>query len=296
MVAVEGRGHDLIARGVREQVAGELLDREGVEGLVVVESLDDPVAVGPHRALRVALEAVGVGVAGEVEPLSRHMFAVIGRGQQAVEGLGPGFRGAVGEEGLQVGVGGRQSGQVEGGAAQQRGLGRGAVRGESLGGERSRQESVDRVAAGGDGRHGGFRRNLEGPVSLVFGALLDPAFDEGDLVLGEHLMEFRRGHVIVRVVGAQALHHFAGFRFAGDDGGFAGLTSLAGGLKGIETELTLDLVLVGPVAGEASIREDRADVSVELHLLGGDGERAKEAGGGEAEAGKTHGACGIRQV
>ena len=91
MVAVEGRGHDLIARGVREQVAGELLDREGVEGLVVVESLDDPVAVGPHRALRVALEAVGVGVAGEVEPLSRHMFAVIGRGQQAVEGLGPGL-------------------------------------------------------------------------------------------------------------------------------------------------------------------------------------------------------------
>ena len=91
VVAVEGRGDNLVASGVREKVAGELLDREGVERLVVIEGLDHPVAVGPHRALRVALEAVGVGVAGEIEPLGGHVFAVMGRGQQSVEGLGPGL-------------------------------------------------------------------------------------------------------------------------------------------------------------------------------------------------------------
>ena len=88
---MEGRGHDLVAGGVRKQVAGELLDRESVKGLVRVEGLDHPVAVGPHRALRVALEAVGVGVAGEVQPLGGHVFAVMGRGHEAVEGLGPGL-------------------------------------------------------------------------------------------------------------------------------------------------------------------------------------------------------------
>ena len=77
MVTIERRGHDLVAGGIREQVAGELFDRERIERLVVIEGFDDPVAVRPHHALRVALETVGVGVTGEVEPLHGHVFAVV---------------------------------------------------------------------------------------------------------------------------------------------------------------------------------------------------------------------------
>ena len=296
VVAVEGRGHDLVAVRFRQEVAGELFDREGVERLVAVEGFDDPVSIGPHRALGVALETVRVGVAGEVEPLYRHVLAVVRRSQQAVEGLGPGFRRTIGEESLQVGIGRRQAGQVEGGAAEQRGLGGIAVRLQSFGGEALDEESIDRVAAGGNRRDGRFDRNLESPVALILGAFLDPAFDQGDLIFRKHLVELRRRHVVVGVVGAQSLHHFAGVRFAGDDRGFAGLSAFAGSFERVEAQAALDLILVGAVAGVASVREDRSDVPVELHFLGGYGERPDEAGSGETKTGKAHGVSDVRQL
>ena len=104
-------------------------------------------------------------------------------------------------------------------------------------------------------------------MAFILGAFLDPAFDEGDLVFGKHLMELRWRHVVVCVVGAQALHHFAFFRVARQDRRFAGLAALARRLERIKTELTLDLVLVGAVTGVARVREDRADIAVELDAL-----------------------------
>ena len=296
VAALQARGDQLGFGRVRQEVAGELFDREGVEGLVAIEGLDHPVTVGPHRALRVALEAVGVGVAGEVEPLHRHVLTVVRGGEETVEGLGPGFRRVIGEESLQVGVGGWQAGEVEGGAAKERGLRGVAVGLESLGGERSREESIDGVAAGRNLRDGRLDRNLEGPVTLVFGAFFDPLFDEGDLGFGEHLMELRRRHVVVRVVGAQTLHYFAFFRVARQDRRFAGLAALARRLERIQTELTLDLVLVGAVTGVARVREDRADVAIELNLLGGSGECPEQAGGDETKAGKAHGVSVMGQL
>ena len=41
---------DLLARGIGQQVAGELLDGKLVVRFVVVESFDDPVAPKPHEA------------------------------------------------------------------------------------------------------------------------------------------------------------------------------------------------------------------------------------------------------
>ena len=82
--AVEGRREPLLARGVRQQVARELLGRETVEGFVAVERPDHPVAPGPHRAWAIHLVAVRVGVAREIEPVGRHPLAVARRGEQAV--------------------------------------------------------------------------------------------------------------------------------------------------------------------------------------------------------------------
>ena len=287
---MESRGHDLVAGRVRQEVAGQLFDREGIESLVVVEGLDHPVAVGPHRALRVALEAVRVGVTGEVEPLHRHVLAVVGGGEETVERLGPSVGGGVVQEGLQVGIRGWQAGQVERRAAQQGGFRGFAIRLESLGGEALGEEGVDRVTAGRDGRDGRLDRRLEGPVSLVFGALLDPTFDERDLILREHLVELGGRHVIVGVFREESLHHFALFRMSGQDGRLAGFAAFAGGVQGVQAQLALHLVLVRPVAGVAGVGEDRPDVAVELDAFGrsnrGD---EQEAGNGEKGAGKTHG-------
>ena len=54
---LRGRGHE---------IAGQLLDGEGVEGLVVVEGIDDPVAPEPHETHAVEMVAAGVGIAGEI--------------------------------------------------------------------------------------------------------------------------------------------------------------------------------------------------------------------------------------
>ena len=67
-VAQEAGGHHLVLRGVRQQVAGDLLDDELVVGQVAVQGVDDPVAIEPDLPRLVLLVAVGVGVAGGVEP------------------------------------------------------------------------------------------------------------------------------------------------------------------------------------------------------------------------------------
>ena len=84
--AVERGGENLVARGIVEQVAGELPGEELVVRQIVVERAHDPVAVRPLRVELVGLVAVGVGVAGGVEPGDGHVFAEGGAGEQAVGG------------------------------------------------------------------------------------------------------------------------------------------------------------------------------------------------------------------
>ena len=87
-VTMEGGGDDLVFGSVREQVPGELLHRELIEGLVLVQGLDHPVTVGPDDAAGVARVAGAVGIAGEVEPLAGPVFAVGGLGQEMRDDFG----------------------------------------------------------------------------------------------------------------------------------------------------------------------------------------------------------------
>ena len=52
--------------------------------------------------MAVDVVAVGVGVAGEIEPLHGHALAVVRRGEQAVDLLLVGVGGFVGEEGVEL--------------------------------------------------------------------------------------------------------------------------------------------------------------------------------------------------
>ena len=170
-IAQEPGGDALVLGGVRQQVAGDLLDDELVVGQVVIEGVDDPVAVEPDDARGVLFVAVGIGVARGVQPDARPAFAVMGRGEQAVYLLLVGVRGLVGEEGIEFLGRGRKAGEVEAQAAQQGGaigFGRGL---QSFAFQPGEYEGVDRVwpGRGTAGRTGGMN------AQCFFGAAAIPS-------------------------------------------------------------------------------------------------------------------------
>lgn len=86
--AVEAGGGPFAVSGVREEIAGELGAGELVEREILIEGINDPVAVGPCVVVLVAVEADGIGVADDIEPVLGHAFAVLGAGEELV---GEGF-------------------------------------------------------------------------------------------------------------------------------------------------------------------------------------------------------------
>ena len=118
--AIEGRGEPLLFRRVRQQVARELPRHELIEGQILVERLDDPVAIRPHGAEAIRLIAVGVGETREVEPLGRHALAETRRGEQTIHDALVGVRRGVGEKFIQPLQRRRQAGEIKGHAAQPR--------------------------------------------------------------------------------------------------------------------------------------------------------------------------------
>ena len=119
---------------------------ELIERQVAVERADHPVAPRPHLAIVVDVVAVGVGVAGRVQPRHRHPLAVVRRLQERVDALLVRVRRPVGQEGVDLGRRGRQSGQVVGDAAQQRLLVRFGRRLQPLALEAGEDELIDRIA------------------------------------------------------------------------------------------------------------------------------------------------------
>src|SRR5262249_15337554 len=72
-----------------DQVAGDLLAEEAVVGRIGVERGHDVVAVPPGVGVGdVLVHAVGVGVAGQVEPAAPPAFAIGGAGQEPVDEAG----------------------------------------------------------------------------------------------------------------------------------------------------------------------------------------------------------------
>ncbi len=83
-VAQEACGDDLVLGGVGKKIACDLVDDELVVGQVAVERVDHPVAIEPDGALLVLFVAVGIGVAGGVEPGAGPFFPVVRRFQETV--------------------------------------------------------------------------------------------------------------------------------------------------------------------------------------------------------------------
>jgi len=73
---------------------------ESVEWHVVVERLDHPIAVLPHRPQRVLFVAVAVGVACEIEPGPRPSLTVVRRGEESIDDAFVRIRRGVGKKGV----------------------------------------------------------------------------------------------------------------------------------------------------------------------------------------------------
>ena len=266
VVAIEGAGDPLIQRGVRQHVACDLLDGEVVEGEIPVEGVDHPVAPAPHAALGIGLVAVGVGIAGGVQPTNGHALPVAGRVEQPVDGPLVRLTGRVLQKAVQVLPLGRKAGQVQRDPADERGrigLGRRLQPGPFQTGQ---NESVDgipdplRVADGRGLRPLGW---TERPVVLPVGALIDPAPEELFLMIREALSRVARRHSGQAVRRVHPADEAAPLRVSRKDGKAAAQIGQSA-VPRVQAQGTHALVLVRPVTGEALVRQDGPNVPVEL--------------------------------
>ena len=80
--SVVGRRDTLLARGAWKQVSSELFTCEMIKGHVLVEGLDDPIAVGIHVPGIVGMDPGGAAKPDQVKPVGRHAFPVAGRREE----------------------------------------------------------------------------------------------------------------------------------------------------------------------------------------------------------------------
>ena len=188
---------------MRQQIAGELLDRELVERQIAVEGADHPVAPRPHAAIAVDVVAVRVGVAGGVEPRHGHPLAVVRRLQERVDALLVGVGRTVGEKGVELGRRRRQARQVE--VTRRRSVALSAS-GDGLRPSASSRARMKRSI--GFLTHSSFlsvgrrlraHRRRIGPVRVPFGAFVNPAPQQLDLFGGQRVPGIGRRHPLLRI-------------------------------------------------------------------------------------------------
>jgi hypothetical protein len=208
------------------------------------------------------------------------VFAVAWGSEETVDEFLVGVWCGVVEERFDVSGGRRESGEVEGDAADEGFARRFRGEGEALFLECAEEEAVDGVAAAGRRRFGDWWD--EGPVAFVGGAFGDPAAEEVGLGRGDRLVEVGGRHEVVLVGGEDPAEDLAVFGFLEVDARVAGFAAFDCGLAEVEAEVGLALLFVGAVAMEAFVREDGPDVAIEAHVVGcGGGERQNEQQGDE---------------
>ena len=294
-LAVE-RGPDHRPGGcVREQVAGDLLNREAIEGDVAVDGVDHPVpvdvGVGPGS---VFLVPVRVRVAGQVEPVAAPALPEVGRGEQPVHQSLVRVRPGVAREGVDFLDRRRKPEQVvveptdEGVPVR---LGR---RRDSLSLELHQDETIDVVAYPGRRARGGrvdLPHGLERPVPRPHDPLGNPAAQGLDCARLERLP--RHGHAHGGIGRADAPKQLARIGVSGNDGGTA---LLRRGERGVAVgELQTSGRAARGVAAEAVLGQDRPHVPLEvdgrlrptLPLATGDPRHGDQQDDGQASSGRT---------
>ena len=268
--SIETSRDELLGGGIFQQITRKLLGDEFVERLVLIEGLDDVIAIRKNSDILIAVVADGVGKTNDIEPRDRHALTESGAlketGDFRIKGSLEILSGCLFKSD-HFGRCGRETGEIKRKAS------------EKLGGLRARRrldffllklgenEGIDRIFSRRC-RCWLFDRSV-GPVRFILRALLDPLPEEFALSLGDMLVEMRRRHDIVLVPGVDALEHFRLGRIARPDREQLAIRAQRSGrpLKGIEAQLSLPLFRIRSVAGDAFIRENTPDMGIVSDFL-----------------------------
>ena len=267
VAAVEACRHQLVRRSLGQQVTGQLFGQELVVRQIPVEGIDDPVTVRPHLAIVVQMQPVRVAVPSCVQPESGHVFAVVRRLQQPVHQSLVGFWRVVSQKGVYLRGSRRQTGQIQGHAADQGGPIRLGRRFPTLLFQTMQDEMVDRIARPRPVCHLGqrrARRSSEGPMLLPRCPLLDPTPDRFDLVGRQRFVRVGRRHPHEFVLRNQPLIDLAGLQIARNDRTLPRVGHVQRALPLVQAEATLPRIAVRTVAGIALVGQDRANIPVKL--------------------------------
>ena len=271
MIAIEAGGDVLLERGIGQQIAGQLLDRELIERQVAVVGLDHPIAPPPHVAV-----AVDPGSRWCRHSGPRRASAPPSARRSAAKPAGDRPRArrrrAIGRpETLDLGGRRRQAGQVERHAAQERRLGGLRRERQALGLQARQHERIDGIVERRGFFYGRNRRTHgrdERPMRFPFRAFTDPTRDPFDLVGRELLARAGRRHPLFGIGTGDALVENAGRQIAGHDRADTVHAALGAGFD-VEPQIGLPLRRVGTVALKAVVGQERANVAIELHRLVG---------------------------
>ena len=276
---VKAGGDDAVGICVHEFITGELLADEMVVGLVVVESTNDVIAITPGiRLVAVALVAVRLGEADEVEPMPPPLFAVMGRGKQAIHERFPSLRRSIGDECLDLLRCRRQPREIVVNAPDERVFVGGRVGCDAFRFELREDKGIDRIRDRRTAFHRGHRglfHRLKRPMRAILvrdfefslhrrsrrlvarrprRAHLHPGCKIGDFRFAEFLL---RRHLEVFVRPAHRLHEQALLLVAGDDRR-SRVAALEQAGASVEQQAALHLVRTDAVALVAEIREHGA--------------------------------------
>ena len=266
VATVEAGGDLLVERAIREQISRELFDGKLVKRHVAVEGVNQPFAVRPVLAEVIEVDAVGVGIAGGVEPVAAPVLAPVLGLHQLVDELLVDIRGRVVHELLDELRRGRQASDVEAEAAGERSLIRFRGGSKPHRFQLSEHECINRVLHPRGILHRGKLRTLcreERPVRLILGPFGNPAAKRFLLGGSQFLLRFRRRHPLVGIVRVNPRNQRTFFWLAGDDG-----RHLHGHLAAVEPQVPFAGGAVGSVASKAILRQDGADVPVVFELVG----------------------------
>ena len=267
-VAVEAGGDPLLVGGVGEEIAGELMDREAIEGEIAVGGLDDPVAPPPDLTWGVDRIAVAVGIARLIEPQPRLPLAVVRARQEPIDLPFPGLLGIGrmgGKKAIELWGRRREARQVEADAAEKRLGGSRRRRGEPRTCHGSHEKAVDRMLRARHLRRRRLSRRRERPVGLVGGPGRNPVGEDALVAIRKLLSRLRRRHHGARVGALDPGHEPAGGNVAGLNCHMPGVEEGYGPGRLIEAQARLTGARVEAVAGEAVGGEDREDVARVAH-------------------------------
>ena len=262
MVAVEAAGDLLIDGGLRQQVAGQLPDRELIERQIVIQRPDHPVAPDPLPGVAILLETVAIGVPSGVEPAERHALAVMPVGEQAIDEPVVRFWVAIGDERVDLVRGRREPHKVDRQPLDERGPVGLRRRGQPFGFELGEDELVDRIAHPVGAPHRGLGRahgRDESPVRGVCGPLGDPSFQDRLLLGRQSSIRLRRRHQLAGILRVDPPDQLARLGIVRDD-----RVGIDRGVSDVESQLGLAFIRILPVAIEAVLREDRPDIAIEV--------------------------------